>query len=68
MFKLTFREELANRVGQLVELETNNSFISGILGSVSDGFIIVVEFTGYSNVTHTVVIDAINFIRFPLTS
>ncbi|ANB56002.1 hypothetical protein GFC29_2294 [Anoxybacillus sp. B7M1] len=68
MFSPTFREELAKRVGQLVELETNDLFVSGILGGLKDNSIVVVEFTGYSNVTHFILIADINFIRFPIAS
>ena len=68
MFEETFAAELARRVGSRVEVATDNNLIEGILSTVTAELVLVIEITsGYGNTKLYVSVDAIDFVRFPVT-
>ncbi|MCZ1181317.1 hypothetical protein HHU09_01665 [Bacillus clausii] len=61
-----FTNELATRIGQTVEIATDNNLIEGILLSATANIVVVITSTGYGpNIQVSVVVAAINFVRFP---
>ncbi|MBP1968457.1 hypothetical protein J2Z83_000549 [Virgibacillus natechei] len=70
MFEETFAAELANRVGSLVEVATDNNLIEGILSTVTPELVLVIEVNnGYGdNVKLYISLDAINFMNFPVAA
>ncbi|SFB05806.1 hypothetical protein SAMN04488072_106116 [Lentibacillus halodurans] len=67
MFQDTFANELATRVGSMVEVATDNNLIEGILSTVTADLVLVIEVNGGygENTTLYLSVDAINFVRFP---
>ncbi|QDP39288.1 hypothetical protein [Radiobacillus deserti] len=67
MFAETFAAELATRIGSRVEVATDNNLIEGILSTVTEELVLVIDITnGYNENTKLYIsIDAINFVRFP---
>lgn len=70
MFEETFAAELANRVGSLVEVATDNNLIEGILSTVTPELVLVIEVNnGYGdNVQLYISVNAINFVNFPVAA
>ncbi|MUK87445.1 hypothetical protein GMD78_03400 [Ornithinibacillus sp. L9] len=70
MFEETFVEELATRIGSRVEIATDNNFIEGILSTVTEELVLVIEVSnGYGSSTIMyIAVDAINFVRFPVAA
>ncbi len=61
-----FAGELATRIGQQVEVALDERLIEGVLAAVSGDVIVVVETSTYGpGLALTIVIDQINFVRFP---
>lgn len=67
MFAETFAAELANRIGSRVEVATDNNLLEGILSTVTEELVLVIDVSsGYGQNTKLFIsADAINFIRFP---
>lgn len=67
MFNETFIAELASRAGSDVEVSTDNNLIDGILSTVTDDMLLVIEVNdGYGDNTRVYVpIPSINYVRFP---
>ncbi|GAA0489762.1 hypothetical protein GCM10008986_14560 [Salinibacillus aidingensis] len=70
MFQDTFAEELARRVGSMVEVATDDNLIEGVLSTVTDELILVINITsGYGQNTNIYIsLDAISFVRFPVAA
>jgi len=71
MFEDTFAGELARRIGSNVEVATDNNLIDGLLSTVTSDLVLVIEVNsgyGNNNVKQYISVDAINYIRFPLTA
>jgi len=70
MFDKTFAAELATRIGSMVEVATDNNLIDGVLSSVTEELVLVIDVTsGYGQNTKLFIsLDAINFIRFPVAA
>ncbi|MGY0694399.1 hypothetical protein ACW2QC_16725 [Virgibacillus sp. FSP13] len=66
MFADTFAAELATRIGSRVEVATDNNLIEGILSTVTDELVLVLDVSsGYGENTKLYTsVDAIDFIRF----
>nr|WP_302473716.1 hypothetical protein [Shouchella clausii] len=66
VFENLFTDELATRIGQTVEIATDNNLIEGILLSATANIVVVITSTGYGpSIQVSVVVGAINFVRFP---
>lgn len=67
MFCEFFTDELARRIGSRVEVATDNNLIEGVLSTVTDEVVLVIDITsGYGqNNKLYVAADAINFVTFP---
>lgn len=58
--------ELAERIGDRVEIATDDRLIEGVLSSISGDLIVVVQTSGYgAGVVINISVQAVNFIRFP---
>jgi len=70
MFDKTFAAELSTRIGSMVEVATDNNLIDGVLSSVTEELVLVIDVTsGYGQNTKLFIsLDAINFIRFPVAA
>ncbi|MBT2217927.1 hypothetical protein KK120_19165 [Virgibacillus dakarensis] len=69
MFEDMFAAELATRVGSNVEVATDNNLVEGILSTVTDELVLVIDVTsGYDSTRLYISLDAINFIRFPVAA
>ncbi|PWA12739.1 hypothetical protein DCC39_04705 [Pueribacillus theae] len=65
MFESTFQKELARRAGAQAEIATNTNLIDGLMLQIGP-IVIVVQNTGYGiNITISISLGAINFVRFP---
>lgn len=66
MFEETFAAELATRIGSRVEVATDNNLIEGILSTVTEELVLVIDVSsGYGqNEVLYISVDAINFVRF----
>lgn len=66
MFEETFAAELATRIGSRVEVATDNNLIEGILSTVTEELVLVIDISsGYGqNEVLYISVDAINFVRF----
>ncbi|QDI92869.1 hypothetical protein EPH95_18240 [Salicibibacter halophilus] len=67
MFENLFRDELANRLGTIVEIATDNNLIEGILVNVTGDLVLTVDVNdGYGTGNQVFLsVDAINYVRFP---
>ncbi len=67
MFAAKFTAELANRIGSRVEVATDNNLLEGILSTVTEELVLVIDVSsGYGQSTKLFIsVNAINFIRFP---
>lgn len=67
MFKATFAAELAERIGSRVEVATDNNLVEGILSTVTEELVLVIDVSsGYGQNTKLyIAVEAINFVRFP---
>jgi len=70
MFEETFSAELAKHTGSNVEVTTDNNLIEGLLSTVTDNLVLVIEVnTGYGDNTKMYVpLQSINYVRFPQTA
>ncbi|WP_186576735.1 hypothetical protein [Aquibacillus kalidii] len=66
MFEQTFAAELASRIGSRVEVATDNNLLEGILATVTDELVLVIDISsGYGqNNKLYVSLSAINYVRF----
>ena len=65
MFESTFQAELARRAGAQVEIATNTNLLDGVMLQIGP-IIIMIQITGYgTNITISISIGSINFVRFP---
>ncbi|WP_079527454.1 hypothetical protein [Halobacillus hunanensis] len=69
MFEATFTAELATHVGTRVEVATDNNLIEGLLSTVTEDLILVIEVdSGYGDNNKLYIsVDAINFVRLLAT-
>lgn len=70
MFKDTLADELAARTGSRVEVATDNNLIEGVLSTVTEELVLVIDVSsGYGqNIKLYISMDAINFVRFPVAA
>lgn len=70
MFEETFSAELAGRVGSRVEVATDNNLTEGILSTVTPTSILVINVNGGygQNTRQFIGMDAINFVRLPVSA
>ncbi len=69
MFEATFTAELATHVGARVEVATDNNLIEGLLSTVTEDLVLVIEVdSGYGDNNKLYIsVDAINFVRLLAT-
>lgn len=67
MFNDTFSAELASRAGADIEVATDNNLVEGILSTVNENMMLVIDVNeGYGDNTKVYIpLQAINFVRFP---
>ncbi|GIN13552.1 hypothetical protein J26TS2_34190 [Shouchella clausii] len=66
MFENLFTDELATRIGQTVEIATDNNLLEGILLSVTANIVVIITSNGYGpSIQVSIAVSAINFVRFP---
>ncbi|XOQ14638.1 MAG: DUF2642 domain-containing protein [Shouchella clausii] len=66
MFENLFTDELATRLGQTVEIATDNNLLEGILLSVTANIVVIITSNGYGpSIQVSISVSAINFVRFP---